>query len=104
MGTRDSGAWLEDVYAWVVDSGASIHMMGVRSILLSVIEIDSYYYVNNGMCTRHAVKGVGIVVFQLELGISLEVVGVMYVLRISVSLLSMLALEDEGYTIMLWDG
>lgn len=78
LGTRDNRTWLEDVDAWVVDNGASSHMTRVSLMLLSVLETNSYGYVNSGTCTKHAVKGVGTVVFQLESRGSLEVAGVMY--------------------------
>ena len=50
-----------------------------------------------GANTRHAVKEVGAVVFQLDLGGFLEVVGVMHFLKLKVNLLSISTLEDEGY-------
>ena len=52
----------------------------------------------------HVVEGVGKVIFQLESGGSLEVVGVMHVPEIKVNLLSVSALEDEGYEVMFQDG
>ena len=104
LGTEANGAWPEDIDAWVVDNGASSHMTGVRSMLLSVLETDSDYCVKSGMHTKYAVKGVGTVVFQLESEGSLEVVGVMYVPRLSVNLLSVSAFEDTGYAITFEDG
>jgi hypothetical protein len=51
-------------------------------MFLTVSEKDSKCHANCGMHTVHAVKGVGCVKFQLELGVSLEVAGVMYVPRL----------------------
>lgn len=45
-----------------MDSGASSHMMRMRSMFLSVSETDSDLHVVCGVNTRHVVKGVGIVV------------------------------------------
>jgi hypothetical protein len=39
--------------AWFLDSGASRHMTGMRSIFLSFTEIDSGSYVGCGVSTRH---------------------------------------------------
>jgi hypothetical protein len=97
-------AEFEDSGAWFVDNGSSRHMTGMRSVFLSVSETSSNYHVKNGACTRHAVKGVGYVRFQLELGVSLEVDEVMYVLELKVNLLSISDLEDMGYEVMFVDG
>jgi hypothetical protein len=94
----------EDSGAWFVDSGSSRHMTGMRSVFLSVSETGSNCHVKNGVRTRHVVKGVGCVRFQLESRVSLEVDEVMYVLEMKVNLLSISALEDMGYDVMFVDG
>jgi hypothetical protein len=70
--------------------------------VLSVSEKDLDYHVKSGAHTRHVVKGVGCVRFQLESGVSLEVEGVMYVLGLK--LLSVSTLEDMGYAVIFEDG
>jgi hypothetical protein len=60
--------------------------------------LDCHVYC--GASTMHAVKGVGCVRFQLELGGSLEVAEVLFVPELKVSLLSVSALEDEGYRVV----
>jgi hypothetical protein len=97
-------AKFEDSGAWFVDSGSSHHMTGMRSVFLSVLETGSDCHVKNGARTRHAVKGVGCVRFQLESRVSLEVDEVMYVQELKVNLLSISALEDMGYDVMFIDG
>ena len=97
------GAWLEDSDGWVMDSDASSHMTRMRSTFRNVSKLDSNYYVSCGVCTMYAVKGVKIMVFHLESGGSLEVVGVMYVLEFKANLLLVSALEDEGYVVMFQD-
>jgi hypothetical protein len=104
LSSNNKLAELEDSGAWFVDSGSSCHMMGMRSVFLSVSEKDVDCYVKSGMHTMHAVKGGGCVRFQLESGVSLEVAGVMYVLGLKVNLLSVSALEDMGYVVTLEDG
>jgi hypothetical protein len=81
-----------DIGAWFVDSGSSRHMMGMRSMFLSVSEIDSNYHVGCGTSTMHAVKGVGCVRFQLESGGSLEVAEVLLIPELKVSFLLVLDL------------
>lgn len=103
LGTGISSTWLEDNDAWVVDSGASSHMTGMRSVLLSVSETDSNYYVRCGACTMHSIKGVRTVVFQLESKGSLEVAGVMHVPKLKISLLSISTLKDVRYAVMFRD-
>lgn len=68
LGSRVRGAWLEDIDAWVVDSGGSIHMTGMRSMFLGVSKIDSDCYVRCGASAMQTTKGVGTMLFQLKLG------------------------------------
>jgi hypothetical protein len=56
----------EDIESWFVDSGASRHMTGLRSVFLDLTEIDSDCRVNYGASAQLAVKGVRRVRFQLE--------------------------------------
>jgi hypothetical protein len=87
-------AELEDSGAWFEENGSSCHMTGMRSIFLSVSETGSNCHVKSGVCTRHAVKGVGCVRFQLESRVSLEVDEVLYVPKLRVNLLSVSTLTD----------
>jgi hypothetical protein len=38
----------EDIEVWFMDNGASRHMMRMRSMFLSLLEIDSNYFVCSG--------------------------------------------------------
>jgi hypothetical protein len=97
-------AGYEDIGVWIVDSGSSRHMTGMRSMFLSVLETGSNLHVKNGASTMHAVKGVGCVRFQLESGGSLEVAKMLFVPEMKVNLLSVSTLEDMGYVVMFEDG
>jgi hypothetical protein len=79
-------------------------MIGMRSMFLSVSETGSNSHVDSGTDTMHAMKGVGCIRFQLELGGSLEVDKVMYVPELRVNLLYVSALEDKGHAMMFEDG
>jgi hypothetical protein len=57
-----------------------------------------------GTHAKCGVEGVGTIKFQLELGGSLEVANVLYVLELKMNLLSVLAMEDNGYAIFFKDG
>jgi hypothetical protein len=93
----------EDSGAWFVDSGSSRRMTRMRLVFLSVLKTGSDCHVKSGAHTRHAVKGVGCVKFQLKTRVSLEVDEVMYVLELRVNLLSVLALADMRYIVMFVD-
>ena len=79
-------------------------MTRMRSVFLSVLETGSDLHVSSGASTMHAVKGVGCIRFQLELGGSLEVDEVMFVPELKVNLLSISSLENMGYAVMFEDG
>jgi hypothetical protein len=76
----------------------------MRLVFLSVSETGSDCHVKSGARTRHVVKGIGCVKFQLDSGVSLEVDEVMYVPELRVNLFSVSALVDIGYTMMFVDG
>jgi len=87
-----------------LEHGSSRHMIGMRSMFLSVSETGSDFHVGSASSTMNAVKGVGCVRFQLESGCSLEVAKVLFVPELKVSLLSVSTLEDMGYAVMFKDG
>jgi hypothetical protein len=69
-------------------------------------DISSRNYVGCGVITRHvlAVKGVGSVKFQLELGGYLELDKVLYVLELLVKFISLFYFETDGCGIVLSQG
>jgi len=94
----------EDIESWFVDCGASRHMTGLRSVFLDLIEIDSDCSVNCGTGPQHAVKGVGRMRFQLESGGLLEVGEVLYVLELTLNLISMSTLDENGIGVVFNNG
>ena len=80
--SSNGSAEFGDIGAWIVDSGSSRHMTGIRSMFLSFLETGSYCHVDCGTSTMHAVEGVGCVRFQLESGGSLKVVEVLFLLEL----------------------
>jgi len=86
-----------------MDSKASSHMMGMRSVFHNISETGSNCNVFSGTNTTH-VKGVGCVKFDLELGGFWEVTGMVFVIWLMVHMLSISALEDDGYRVLFRDG
>lgn len=80
-----------------VGSGSFLPMMGLKYALFSFIEIDLDYYVGCGTNTRHIVKGVGYVGFQLKSRESLKIIETLSILEVKVNLLSVSTLKEEGY-------
>jgi hypothetical protein len=78
----------EDIKVWFVDSGSSHHMTGMKSIFLTFLEIDTDFYVGFGTNTRHAIKGVGYVRFQLDSGGFLGIEHMLFVIELKMNLLS----------------
>jgi hypothetical protein len=94
----------EDIEVWFMDSGSSHHMTGMRSIFLTFSEIDIDCYVGSGTNTRHAVRGVGYVRFQLESGGFMGIEQMLFVPELKVNLLSVSTFKDEGYGVAFQDG
>jgi hypothetical protein len=89
---------------WFVDSGASRHMTGMRSVFLSLSKIDLDCVVDSGADSQLAVKGVGSVRFQLESGGFLDVAGVLYIPEMTINLLSVSSLEVDGFGVAFYCG
>ena len=56
LGTISIGAWL-------IDSGATCHIIGARELFEIFTESNSYVHVELGMGTMHKVKGSGAIPF-----------------------------------------
>jgi hypothetical protein len=93
------GGFIGDV-RWIVDSGASNHMMRIWRVFPDFTEIGPGQQVVSEGGMASAVCGVGNVRFQLKFGGLLELDGVLFVPGLSVNLLLVSALEDVGYCIL----
>jgi hypothetical protein len=85
---------------WIVNSGASSHVMRIWRVFLDFEEIGPGQQVVNEGGMAKVVRGVGNVRFQLEFGGLLELDGVFFVPGLRVNLLSVSALEDVGYCVL----
>jgi hypothetical protein len=82
-----------------LDSGASHHMTEAWEIFSSLMESDSDVHVELGDDAKYAVKGEGIITFQLESGVSLDAHDVLYIPGLKKNFLSVSAMEDRGFSI-----
>jgi hypothetical protein len=84
---------------WIIDSGASRNMTGIRNNLTHFIEKETHMHVVLGYDARYNVRGVRTSTFQLDLDMQLKLEDVLYVPGMKRNLVFILALEDKGYKI-----
>jgi hypothetical protein len=89
---------------WLIDSGASRHMTGIRNHLTHFIEKETHLHVVLGDDARYNVRGVGTSTFQLDSDMKLKLEEVLYVPGMKRNLVSISALEDKGYKITFSEG
>jgi hypothetical protein len=90
--------------AWLIDSGASRHMTGIRNHLTRFIEKETHLYVVLGDDVRYNVRGAGTSSFQLYSDMKLKLEEVLYVPGMKRNRVSISALEDKGYKITFSEG
>lgn len=88
---------------WLIDSGASCHIIGFREHLSNLKEKDSHLQVIIGDDACYFVKGAGYTSFQWDFGIPLHLSDVLFVPSIKRNLISISALEDKGYHVAFVD-
>jgi hypothetical protein len=76
-------------------------MTGYREHLTNIVEKESRLHVVLGDNARYSVKGVGYSSFQLDSDIPLQLSEVLYVHGMKRNLVSISALEDKGYKVIL---
>jgi hypothetical protein len=89
---------------WLIDSGASKHMMGYPYSLSNLIKKDSPHKVKLGDDYQYPIKGVGEASFKLDSGKLMKVKDVLLVPGLRKNLLSISALEEKGFIISFVDG
>eukprot|EP00253_Pinus_taeda_P014192 PITA_14192 len=82
---------------WFLDSGASFHMTGDKSLFSTLEEKDLNMRIEMGDDERYSVSGVGMVSFQREHGALITLIDVKYVPGLKKNLVSIAMLEDKGY-------
>ena len=89
---------------WLVDSGASRHMMGYHSALTDLMEQKSSIEIEMGDETTYPIQGIGSTSFQLDSGTNLKLTDILYVPGINKHLLSVSSLEDKGVRVTFKEG
>jgi hypothetical protein len=89
---------------WLIDSGASKHMMGQRNILSCISEKNFSQNVTLGDDYQYPIKGVEESNHNLNSGNSLKMKGVLYVPGLKKNLLSISSLEKKGFRFSFIDG
>jgi hypothetical protein len=88
---------------WLIDSGASKHMIGYKEILLDFKTKSFAEQVELGGDKCYKIEGVGAISFRLESGAKLHIDEVLYVSGLKKNLLSVATLEDKGYWVIFKD-
>jgi hypothetical protein len=88
---------------WLIDSGASKHMTGSITSLSNMTEKSSSLQVELGDDSKHVVKGVGEASLPLDSGNPLLIKDILFVQGLKKNLLSIFALEGEGFRVAFLD-
>jgi hypothetical protein len=89
---------------WLIDSGASRHMISLRDHLTHFFEKETHLHVFLGDDNIYNVRGVGTSTFQLDSDMELQLDEVLYVPGMKRNLVFIAALEDKGYKITFSEG
>ena len=90
--------------AWLVDSGASKHMMGYKESFVNLSEHESPHKVKRGDDYQTPIKGSGEASYNLDFGKYLKMKDVLYVPILKKNLLSIFALHAKGIRVAFVDG
>ena len=89
---------------WFLDSGASFHMTGDKSLFSTLEEKDLQILIVMGNDEKYRVSGVGKDVFQREHGAHITLIDVKYVRGLRKKMVSIATLEDKGYDVVFSKG
>jgi hypothetical protein len=89
---------------WLIDSGASRHMIDLRDHLTNFVEKETRLLVVLGYDAIYNVRGIGNSTFQLDSDMQLQLKEVLYVHRMKRNLVSISSLEDKGYKVTFLEG
>jgi hypothetical protein len=89
---------------WIIESGASRHMMGDQARLSNLNEDKTSYKVELGDKSTYPVEGFGQASIKLKSGNHVHLSNVLYVPSLEKNLVSISCLEDKGNRIAFVDG
>jgi hypothetical protein len=89
---------------WLIDSGASKHMIGYEDSLSKINHKDSPHKVKLGDDYQYPIKGVGEASYKLNLGMPMKMKEFLYVPALKMNLLSISTLDKKGFRVSFIDG
>ena len=89
---------------WLIDNGASKHMTGYKGSFSELVQKDSPHKVKLGDDYQYPIKGVGETSYKLDSRKPLKIKNVLYVPGLKKNLLSIQALEENGFKVTFIDG
>ena len=89
---------------WLIDSGASKHMIGQRYILSCLIENNIPKKVTLGDDYQYPIKGVGESNYKLDSGTPMKMKDVLYVPGLTKKLIFISSLDKKGFRVEFIDG
>jgi len=89
---------------WCLDSGASFHMTGDKSLISTFEEKYLKMHIEMGDDKKYIVLGVGTISFQREHGAPLTLKNVKYVPGLKKNLVLVTMLEEKGYDVFFSKG
>jgi hypothetical protein len=89
---------------WLIDSGASKHMIGQRDILSRLTENNFPQKVTLGHDYQYPIKGVGESNYKLDSGTPMKMKDVLYVPSLTNNLIYISALDNKGFRFAFIDG
>jgi hypothetical protein len=88
---------------WILDLGATNHMMGVRA-MFSKIDLRVHGIVHFGNGSETNIEGRGTILIKCMTGEHKALTGVYYIPRLTANIVSLGQMEEAGYKIMLENG
>ena len=89
---------------WLIDSGASKHMMGFKEPFVKLLEYESPHKVKLGDDYQYPIKGSGESSYKLDSGKSMKMKNILFVLGLKKNLLSISTLDEKGMRVAFIDG
>jgi hypothetical protein len=89
---------------WLIDNGASKHMIGQRDILSCLTEKKFPQKVTLGDDYQYPIKGVGESNYKFDSGTPMKIKDVLYIPGLTKNLLSISTLEKKGFIVSFIDG
>ena len=89
---------------WLIDSGASKHMIGYKESLSFLEQKESPHKVILGDDSQYPIEGLGEAYYKLDYGKPMKMKDVLYVPGLKKNILSISSLEKKGFRVSYIDG